>query len=435
MTAPAPTPPTFTQRPWVTAGVALTAAGIVAAAPVAVPDVPQFNFPEIELTAGLDDLNPLPALEYAFNSTLGNVNGLFTQIGDAPLFPVIGQVLANQAGYISGLINGTTDIGTVFGQIGDNIGNVFAAPFAANLGLLTAGDASLDLYALETLVASIPFGHQEIFELMQAAASLDPTATIKPILDFMASPASGILLGTAGPIIAPGIALGAGLGHAFDDLGSQNFAHAFGDLINLPANLTNAFLNGSYLDAVNGPTNASLNAIWLLDALGIPTSFNFGFGDISLVEAGIDNAGLSMGGLLSGPGSLFNAFDFLASGSAVSVGDWSLIEGIAQLPGHGPGALATMLTLPETIAAAINNSDSIALDSWNLLGDLPFAGEIGGAMTAGLDQIGDLFTGFGDMVNQLGGMLDVTDLAGLLGIDTFGNLMLSIPQLLLSMLF
>lgn len=434
MTAPAPTPPTFTQRPWVTAGVALTAAGMVAAAPVTVPDLPQFDFAEIELTAGLDDLNPIPGWVDVFSNSAANIRGLFDVMPGTP-FPIIQQVLANQAGYVTSILNGG-DIGTVFSQIGDNFSNAIAAPFLAgdlsDAPVQWSGAAGQLIDWLVDLIG-IDLSHQSIFDAISPVAGAIPI--VGPLFGFTASPASGLLLGSVGPIVGPGIVFGEGISHAFNDLFSASDPlHALADLINLPSGMANAFLNGGEV----------LDAAPVLDSL---------LGQVPLFEQlsdilSIDTLGFEMGGVLSGPGALFDAFtmggsllpnlqdNYPALATVLQIlglDDTSLVSFL--LPGEDVGALGTALTLPQIVADAISNDGSLALAHWDLLADLPFASDISGAMTAGLDQIGDLFTGFGDMVNQLGGMLDVTDLAGLLGIDTFGNLMLSIPQLLLSMLF
>lgn len=68
------------------------------------------------------------------------------------------------------------------------------------------------------------------------------------VTNFAASPFSGVLLGTAGPVISPAVALLNTAGGVFSDLTAGDLTGALGHLIDTPANVVNAFFNGAELN-------------------------------------------------------------------------------------------------------------------------------------------------------------------------------------------
>ncbi|WP_158086792.1 outer membrane porin GjpA [Mycobacterium alsense] len=68
------------------------------------------------------------------------------------------------------------------------------------------------------------------------------------LANFAASPLSGVLIGFAGPIVSPGVQLLNNAGAIATDLTGGNPAAALTELINTPADLTNAFFNGATLN-------------------------------------------------------------------------------------------------------------------------------------------------------------------------------------------
>jgi hypothetical protein len=78
-------------------------------------------------------------------------------------------------------------------------------------------------------------------------AGVDP-ATVTQVLNVLASPASGLLMGAVGPLISPGVALlnsALAVGAA---LQASDPAAALSDLLDAPANAVNAFFNGADLN-------------------------------------------------------------------------------------------------------------------------------------------------------------------------------------------
>lgn len=217
-------------------------------------------------------------------------------------------------------------------------------------------------------------------------------------------------------MLGPGIALVDDVQAAFGALGTDPVT-ALNDLVNIPANMTNAFLNGG----------ESISALPLLSLLGIPTSIDFTVGSV-----GITHLGLITGGLLSPGGSLFNALDFGAGGSL----DLGVISGSADwlLPGHGVGPLGALVSMTQAIAQGIG-WDGTGNPIGDLFGALPLGATDPGALTGGFGDVAASLSALGGQLPaELAGLLGGLDLPGGLGIDALGPLVLNIPELLLSML-
>lgn len=291
-------------RPWITAGIALAGAGAIVATPMAMssPTLPDLQTRAVNLTSGVD---PLTEWADVLQAAQANATGIFDQFAAAP-FPVLQQEIVNQAGYLQDLIGDPSSISTVLTDIQDNLMAAGAAPFAADPG-------TLDI------------AHDGIFGLLPLFEG-DNAAQFQPLLDFAASPLSGILLGAVGPLISPMLALndditdiGTALSGATPDLTT-----AFDDLVNIPASLTGAFLNG-YGDV-------DLSALLPL----LPSDL---FSGVSLSSIEV-----AMGGLLSEGGSLFNALGLGIDLSGVT---------LTLSPGEAPGMLGSMVELAQVIAESI----------------------------------------------------------------------------------
>jgi hypothetical protein len=162
-----------------------------------------------------------------------------------------------------------------------------------------------------------------------------PIAEVQPILNFLASPESGIIMGDLGPFIAPWVELGNSI-TAGDD---------FGETL---ANMAGAFFNGADL---------SLNSlIPLIDQAGVfPAGLN------------LENLDIAFGGLLSPGevtegvgGSIFNSLGVELTGVPIlntidltgqAVGPLGALEGwtqaLASLLGwDGSGSPLADITLP-----------------------------------------------------------------------------------------
>ena len=291
-------------RPWITVSVALVGAGAIAAIPMAAssPHLPDLQARAVNLTSGTD---PITAWEDVLQAASTNATAIYDQFAAAP-FPVLQQVIVNQSGYLEDLIKDPSSISTVLTDIENNLTAAGAAPFAA------------DPNSLDDV-------HNAIFGLLPLFEG-DNAAVLQPLLDFAASPLSGILLGAVGPLISPILALNDDISAIATALGgtTPDLTTAFDDLVNIPASLTGAFLNG-YGDV-------DLSALLQL----LPSDL---FSGVSLSSIEV-----AMGGLLSEGGSLFNALGLGIDLSGVT---------LTLDPGEAPGALGSMVELAQVIAEAI----------------------------------------------------------------------------------
>lgn len=286
-------------RPYAAAGVALVGASAIALAPVAppMPDIKIAN-PGVNLSAAIDPFTPWRDV---LANSFGNVANLVGTWGEAPL-PVLQQIIVNQFVYLSELPDFEAIVETIIG----NAESAAAAPF-------TPGPESVDP------------AHAA---LLQALPSLDVyPPSLQPLIDFAASPASGILFGLVGPVVAPLLALSSSIHAIIENMTSDepDFEAALNTLINIPASMANAFLNGGQ----------TLDLTPVLDALGVDIALNPNFPT---------KVGLTFGGLLSGGGSIINALDI---GLETPIGVQPII------PGHGPGAIGSAIGLAQAIARAL----------------------------------------------------------------------------------
>jgi hypothetical protein len=291
-----------TVRPFATAGVALVGASAIAISPlVATPSLPDITVanPAVHLSAAVD---PITSWLNVLKTSEVNVEGLLSTWLDAPA-PVLQQVIANQLRYLSEL----PDLESIAGQIAANVRAGLAAPFAEDLSTLDGDHAPI----YDLLLNGIP-------------GFLDPVISpeLAPLVRFSTSYLSGVLLGLVGPVIAPALALAGSGGAIFDNLtgATPDLEAALNTLVNTPAAMADAFLNGGQ----------SIDITPLLNAVGVESPFpelNFG-------------ARLVFGGLLSPGGSIFNAM-------SIDLGDGSGPTGV------GPGAIGSLIKLSQAIAKAI----------------------------------------------------------------------------------
>lgn len=290
-------------RPYASAGVALVGASAIAMAPVAppLPDI-KVTSPSVNLSADIDPFTPWLDV---FENAETNLAGLIDDWAEAP-FPVLQQVIVNQLGYFSEL----PDFELIAGQIQANLeaaGGALLGPDLSTLG------------PVQQLVYGIILDGFPIFGI-DPIVPPDLKPLLEPILAFSTTYTSGILLGLVGPVIGPILALAANAGAIVANLTGENpdFEAALETLVDTPARMVNAFLNGG----------ETLDLTPVLQALPIELTL-------------LDSIGITFGGLLSPGGSIFGALDIVALGGGITI------------PGQGPGAIGSFIDLTQAIARAI----------------------------------------------------------------------------------
>jgi hypothetical protein len=301
-------------RPYATAGVALVGAGLIAITPMAprLPDI--FTVQDIKLVSGEDTLPDIAAPWIdQFNTASENATTLLNTFYDAPLIG-LQQTIANQSGFLQDFFNDPTSstVASINGEIQNNLAAVLTG-----LTLQNATSDTLRTVTEHTLASQNAFLFDELPSFLPS--SVNP-AEVTPIVDFLASPDSGIIMGMLGPEISPLVALG-------------NSISAGDDFNETLANMVGAYFNGADL---------SLNSL-------IPLIYQAGVFPPGLNIANLD---IAFGGLLTPGdteagigGSIFNSLGI----DLTSVP----ILGTLDVPSNAVGPLGAWEGLEQTIGALL----------------------------------------------------------------------------------
>lgn len=296
----------------ITVSIALATASVIAVTPTTAP-VPHVRVLAIQLTAGFD---PLGLWENVFNTASTNATTIAQDYFEAPL-PVLQQSIVNQVNFLGDFLNNPSSIGSIFTDIWGNVTASALAPFSP----FTPGPGS-------DLTGSLDIAHQTLFSL---ANTLLPDQ--QSLLEFSASPSAGWLLGDLGTVLSPTLQFIDDLTGIFNAITgpTPDWTTAVQDLINMPANLTGAWLNGY------GP----YDLLPLLDTLGVELPSLGSFGNITALD-------VDLGGLLSPGGSLFNAL-------GVEAGITVLGRPVTLLDVNGipAGPLASLVQMTQSMSQAI----------------------------------------------------------------------------------
>ena len=295
------------SRSYLTAGVAALGAGAIALTPVqpipnqlaVAPEHVVSNL-SVDLAAAIDPITPWIT---AINAAVDNAYAL-QETWTANPFPIISQIVQNQFVYLSEFPN----IGLIAQQALGNVGNFLRAPFET-------GAANIDDKPVPG--ASPAFLNQPF--LYNTLTTLAPA--LEPVLSLLTSPASGFLLGFAGPGLSSMLQLQETVKNIFaPPPGAKPLLNAINEIINLPANLFNAAFNGGkFLDLTNVVKNL-----------------------VGPLAPAITSAGVRTGGFLNAGGV---AFDGLSAQANLGL---SIVD-----PGLSVGFIGATGTLATHVADAI----------------------------------------------------------------------------------
>ncbi|GAC49380.1 outer membrane porin GjpA [Gordonia aichiensis] len=229
------------SRTWVAAGVALAGASILAVAPGVHSEVPT-AYKATEATVRLAaDWKPLEPYIDAFNTASENASTLADNFFLAPGLP-LQQVIANQARYLNEVLNDPSKADDVLEKMRANLDAVIAGVTgigASGATLDTMKNHSVDLMhglALSLLPTFLP-----------ADGAIDAD-TITAVINVLASPMSGVLMGLIGPVVSPAVAvLNSGIAIAAAIQAGDPDA-VFSDVFSAPADVLGAVFNGATLD-------------------------------------------------------------------------------------------------------------------------------------------------------------------------------------------
>jgi hypothetical protein len=277
-----------TLRPYVTAGIAIVGSGLIVATPTIAPVSDVHVGPDIALTSALTDAMA-PWIDQ-YNIAAENATVLLNNGFVAPLV-ALQQLIANSQAWIQDILSDPSQIPVVVNEMQEQLRAVTNGFTLLDVGATDPTTVTTTLHTLSGGVDLTTFnvGHSFLFSLLPALlpAFLPPgtdTDAILPILNFLASPMSGMIMGMLGPGLSPWIAL----------MNSINDGDGLNEIL---ANMSGAFFNG-----------ATLDLDWVIPLLG------------DAVPAGtIAHLDFAFGGLLT-PGEVANAAytTYDASGNIVS---------------------------------------------------------------------------------------------------------------------
>lgn len=360
----------FTTRPWIISGVALTSAAVIAVPPAAIP-LRHIDFPAIELVTTSDFFG---LWQDVLNTASTNATAIARDYFEAPL-PALQQIIVNQFGFLGDFLDNPSSIGTILSEIFDNAKLGAVAPFAPFIPAadspLTGSIDSAHQSLLNTIIAALPAIFPGDTEMQQ---------TVESVLTFLASPAEGWLLGEISTFLSPLLQFRDDFSSIVSAISDRDWATALQDLLNLPASLTGAYLNGY------GP----VDLLPILDSLGVELPSIPLLGNITTFD-------LDLGGLLSPGGSAFNALGLETTITVLG----RPITTLTVPTGEPAGPVESLVQITQSIAQALG-WDTVG----NPLTELTFPTLDFGAM-AGADAPAGLAT---DLATQLSTVW--TDLLG-----------------------
>lgn len=345
------------MRPWITTGVVVLAStSLIAATPVDKPQPPDIKTAAVQLTAAFD---PLTEWQQVIQQAFANATDIWNHFAPAP-FPTSQQILVNQIGFLEEVLKNPSTIADIPGHIQDKFNgavNAAITPFtpvnpepyiypSLDSSPITIPIRIATLFGVPVTTSVTLAGKEGLLNILQNGLAIPGTTTtlpilplilgdqlaaeIQPYLAFAGSPLSGVLWGTIATLLSPALQFNADVTAITDALDSStpNFTAAFQDLLNAPANITGAFLNG-YGD-INVDT--LLTDFGISDA-GVPSSLT-----------------ADLGGLLSPAGSLLNGLDFT---EMLGLGCPNPLCATFDIPSTAVGPIASMIGLDQAIAEAI----------------------------------------------------------------------------------
>jgi hypothetical protein len=312
-------------RPCLTASVAVAAAGTLALSPMALPQPATHtaSLPQLNSSVRLTAYDPIAPWIDAINTAAAGATTIANAAGSTP-FPLLQQIVANQLTYLGEVLQNPGNFSKVLTQISANIqaANEISTLINADYAtIVTATGQTLDLWhSLARYAASV------VFQANPVAGTL---------LNVLSSPASGVLIGLAGPMLSPAVALSNSVQTIVTALSqpTPDLTTAAQTVLNIPASMFNAALNGATVNL--GAVTSAVNNSGLLPAGITLKSLTISLG--GLFTPG--NTGLANGI----GGSIFNSV-----GVDVGLPGWD-----AVLAGHAVGPIAALTVMGQLVAKAI----------------------------------------------------------------------------------
>ena len=306
--------------------------------------------------------------------------------------PVLQQVLANWTGYLAHTVSDPSSLSASLSEIEDHVNGLVGAPlelFTAGAGVngvysslsdapvTVTGIGDLAAWAIDTILGGTNgtldltgIDHASVLSALVGILG-GSSSLLGGLLAFTGSPLSGVLWGGLGTVLSPLIATYTDLSHVVSDIssGSAGYSSALTELLAMPGDAVSAFLTGTTIQA-NLIDNSSIDSL-LSQVFG--STLAGGVEQLTqLLGISLDVATpITLGGLLSPGGSLFDAIGLELSGTALNNG---LAIGLA---GSAVGPIGSLIELDQAMAHAIgwdvfdpNPISEVEVDLGNIWHDL-----------------------------------------------------------------
>jgi len=338
------------SRSYLIAGLAAISASAIALTPVQ----PVSNYTQlaartmgVELAATIDPIQPLVDL---IEATLANTATITQQIfNPGPGLPILNALGSNLGVYLGQLPR--PDLGTIAGQILDNVSAGITAPLDPNLGTNPLGGPEISWNTNNTTVVTCFFATTctEGFTKLVTTGLLVVTPGFEELaglINLLSSPLSGALMGLLSPGLSTVAQVIDSVRAVTTAVNTGNWAGAVNEVINLPTNVVNAFLNGGKQLDLTGIVNALAPVL----GLDIPAGTKLGIATGGLLSPGIAVGG----GFLDFPPTIpipFGGWGGTAWDSISAEADLSGIE--IFINGLPVGPISTLLGIRTAVANAI----------------------------------------------------------------------------------
>ncbi|UVO13256.1 outer membrane porin GjpA [Mycobacterium sp. SVM_VP21] len=383
-------------RPYATAGVAIVGASLIAVTPGVTPANHMAIAREFALTADFSFSDLTDPYVAAYNAAQDNIAQMMASYDAAPHIGFT-QAVRHLSDYINNMVQDPLTIPAMVSAIQTDLKNAWSAITLMNADQATINDVIRHTMDSSYTVGNLSGGHEIIFNQVPGFLPEDQAATLTPIINFLGSPMSAIMLASVSPWIAPLIAMGNSWGDISDALRDGDFSGAMQGLINIPANMFDASLNGATLN-LDGLLPAINGAGVLPPPLEL-THLDFAFGGWfstgGHVTAGpmhiLDADGNEIATAPASGGSIFNSIGFdLNTGVALSP--------TIHAPSDAIGPLGAWLGLSQVIGSQLGWGSWSGKDPiFSIPAPEGFIVDDGGAGSSMADSFS-----FGDLLSDLG---------------------------------
>jgi hypothetical protein len=274
-------------RPFVTGGIALVGASVIAVSPIA-PPLPDLHLPNpAQITAATElaaFVNPIATLVDVITASVNNLATTGGQILADP-FPVLQQVFANQLGI-------ATTLGTAAQGIINAIAtSTFPASLQTAFGQLAQGDIT---GAVETFNTALTIAGIGLLTPLQPVLSI-PSVMAQNMLNVANTLPNIVLtlgLGLLSNVESVTVQMGADAQAFVDAIGAGDVVTALSTVLNAPIDVTGAFLNGIASGNVGflSPNFGLLNTLAVAIPKMIATALGLGAPTASTPDAALKAA-------------------------------------------------------------------------------------------------------------------------------------------------